>query len=144
MFNLLAGRDLQTSYGQEQQVALTFPVLTGVDGTMRMSKSTGNYIGVSENPKDMFGKVMSTPDSILPEWLALLSDLPASEVRDLADPKKTNPNGGAIAIGHPIGASGAVIITKALYEAKRVGSKYCLATMCIGGGQGITTIWEMI
>ena len=60
------------------------------------------------------------------------------------DPKKTNPNGGAIAIGHPIGASGAVIITKALYEARRVGSKYCLATMCIGGGQGITTIWEMI
>jgi acetyl-CoA C-acetyltransferase len=60
------------------------------------------------------------------------------------DPKKTNPNGGAIAIGHPIGASGAVIITKALYEAKRVGSKYCLATMCIGGGQGITTIWEML
>ena len=60
------------------------------------------------------------------------------------DPKKTNPNGGAIAIGHPIGASGAVIVTKALYEAKRVGSKYCLATMCIGGGQGITTIWEMI
>jgi acetyl-CoA C-acetyltransferase len=60
------------------------------------------------------------------------------------DPKKTNPNGGAIAIGHPIGASGTVIITKALYEAKRIGSKYALATMCIGGGQGITTIWEMI
>ncbi|MCE9571388.1 MAG: acetyl-CoA C-acyltransferase, partial [Rhodocyclales bacterium] len=60
------------------------------------------------------------------------------------DPKKTNPNGGAIAIGHPIGASGAVIITKAVYEARRVGSKYCLATMCIGGGQGITTIWELI
>ncbi len=60
------------------------------------------------------------------------------------DPKKTNPNGGAIAIGHPIGASGGVIITKALYEARRVGSKYALATMCIGGGQGITTIWEMV
>jgi acetyl-CoA C-acetyltransferase len=60
------------------------------------------------------------------------------------DPKKTNPNGGAIAIGHPIGASGTVIITKALYEARRVGSKYCLATMCIGGGQGITTIWEVL
>jgi len=60
------------------------------------------------------------------------------------DPKKTNPNGGAIAIGHPIGASGTVIITKALYEARRVGSKYALATMCIGGGQGITTIWEML
>jgi acetyl-CoA C-acetyltransferase len=60
------------------------------------------------------------------------------------DPKKTNPNGGAIAIGHPIGASGTVIITKGLYETKRIGGKYCLATMCIGGGQGITTIWEML
>ena len=60
------------------------------------------------------------------------------------DTSKVNVNGGAIAIGHPIGASGTVIITKALYEAKRVGSKYALATMCIGGGQGITTIWEML
>ena len=60
------------------------------------------------------------------------------------DPVKTNPNGGAIAIGHPIGASGTVIITKALYETKRIGGKYCLATMCIGGGQGITTVWEVL
>ena len=60
------------------------------------------------------------------------------------DPTKTNPNGGAIALGHPVGASGAVIITKALYEARRVGSKYCLATMCIGGGQGIAVIFERL
>ena len=60
------------------------------------------------------------------------------------DLSKTNPNGGAIAIGHPIGASGGVIITKALYELERIGGKYALATMCIGGGQGITTIWERL
>jgi len=60
------------------------------------------------------------------------------------DPKKTNPNGGAIAIGHPIGASGTVIITKALYEAKRIGSKYALATMCIGVGQGIAVVLERV
>ena len=60
------------------------------------------------------------------------------------DSSKTNANGGAIALGHPIGASGAVIITKALYELERVGGKYALATMCIGGGQGITTIWERL
>lgn len=60
------------------------------------------------------------------------------------DPVKTNPNGGAIALGHPVGASGAVIITKALYELERIGGKYALATMCIGGGQGITTIWERL
>ena len=60
------------------------------------------------------------------------------------DPAKTNPNGGAIAIGHPVGATGGVIITKLLHEMIRVNGRYGLATMCIGGGQGITTIWERI
>ena len=58
------------------------------------------------------------------------------------DPVKTNPNGGAIALGHPVGATGAVIVTKLLHEMQRVKARYGLATMCIGGGQGITTIWE--
>ena len=58
------------------------------------------------------------------------------------DPAKTNPNGGAIALGHPVGCSGAFIATKALYELQRVGGKYCLVTMCIGGGQGIAAIFE--
>jgi acetyl-CoA C-acetyltransferase len=58
------------------------------------------------------------------------------------DPVKTNPNGGAIALGHPVGATGAVIVTKLLYEMQRIQARYGLATMCIGGGQGITTIWE--
>ena len=58
------------------------------------------------------------------------------------DPAKTNPNGGAIALGHPIGATGAVIVTKLLHEMQRVNARYGMATMCIGGGQGITTIWE--
>ena len=60
------------------------------------------------------------------------------------DPAKTNPNGGAIALGHPIGASGAVIVTKLLHELKRIGGRYGMATMCIGGGQGITTIYERL
>lgn len=60
------------------------------------------------------------------------------------DLSKTNVNGGAISLGHPVGASGAVIITKALYELERINGKYALATMCIGGGQGITTIWERL
>ena len=58
------------------------------------------------------------------------------------DPAKTNPNGGAIALGHPIGASGAVIATKAIHELQRIGGRYALATMCIGGGQGIAVIFE--
>ena len=60
------------------------------------------------------------------------------------DPVKTNPNGGAIALGHPVGCSGAFIATKALYELERIGGKYCLVTMCIGGGQGIATIFERL
>jgi len=60
------------------------------------------------------------------------------------DPAKTNPNGGAIALGHPVGATGGVIITKLLHELIRVNGRYGMATMCIGGGQGITTIWERV
>jgi acetyl-CoA C-acetyltransferase len=60
------------------------------------------------------------------------------------DPAKTNPNGGAIAIGHPVGATGGVIVTKLLHEMIRVNGRYGMATMCIGGGQGITTIWERV
>jgi acetyl-CoA C-acetyltransferase len=60
------------------------------------------------------------------------------------DPAKTNPNGGAIALGHPVGCSGAYIATKALYELARIGGKYALVTMCIGGGQGIAVIFERL
>ena len=60
------------------------------------------------------------------------------------DMSKTNPNGGAISIGHPIGASGAVIATKAIYELHRTNGKYALVTMCIGGGQGIAAIFERL
>lgn len=60
------------------------------------------------------------------------------------DPEKTNPNGGAVALGHPVGATGCIITLKALYELQRIGGKYALATMCIGGGQGIAAIYERI
>ena len=60
------------------------------------------------------------------------------------DPAKTNPNGGAIALGHPVGCSGAFIATKALYELERTGGRYALVTMCIGGGQGIAAVFERI
>ena len=60
------------------------------------------------------------------------------------DPKKVNPNGGAVALGHPIGATGCLISIKALYELERIGGKYALVTMCIGGGQGIAAIYERL
>jgi acetyl-CoA C-acetyltransferase len=60
------------------------------------------------------------------------------------DMKKTNPNGGAIALGHPVGASGAVLTVKAIYELHRTGGRYALVTMCIGGGQGIAAVFERL
>ena len=72
-FNLLVGRELQKSYGQEQQCILTMPLLEGLDGVEKMSKSKGNYIAVTENANDMFGKTMSISDDLMWRWFDLLS-----------------------------------------------------------------------
>lgn len=85
MFNLLAARNVQREYGLEPQIALTMPVLEGIDGKDRMSKSTGNYIGIDESPKDMFGKIMSIPDDIILKYYTLLSDLSVAELKEIED-----------------------------------------------------------
>lgn len=82
-FNILAGRDLQREFGLEPQVALFMPLLVGLDGTQKMSKSLGNYVGITEPPKDMFGKLMSIPDDIMPQYFELATDVPMSEVREI-------------------------------------------------------------
>jgi tyrosyl-tRNA synthetase len=71
-FNLLLGRDIQRAYGQPEQIILTTPLLTGTDGKLKMSKSYGNYIGVTDPPEEMYGKTLSIPDALLPEWYSLL------------------------------------------------------------------------
>lgn len=71
-FNLLFGRDMQTAYGQRPQLVMTLPILPGTDGVRRMSKSTGNYIGVTDEPGEMFGKVMSVPDTVMPQYFELV------------------------------------------------------------------------
>ena len=76
LFNLLMGRHLQPQYGQEPQLVLTTPILTGTDGTEKMSKSLGNYIGLDDDPNDVFGKVMSIPDELMPEWYRYAAGLP--------------------------------------------------------------------
>jgi tyrosyl-tRNA synthetase len=73
LFNLLAGRKLQEAFGQRPQVCLTFPILVGTDGSLRMSKSTGNYVGVDEPPEDKYGKTMSIPDSAMRNWFELVT-----------------------------------------------------------------------
>ena len=72
-FNLLAGRDVMPQYGLEPQVVMTFPLLVGTEGELKMSKSRGNYIGITDPPEDMFGKTMSIPDKALPEWWDMLA-----------------------------------------------------------------------
>lgn len=74
-FNLMVGRDLQREAGQEPQVCITMPLLEGLDGVRKMSKSYGNYVGVSDAPADMFGKLMSIPDALMPKYYTLLTDL---------------------------------------------------------------------
>jgi tyrosyl-tRNA synthetase len=84
-FNLLLGREIQRSYGQPEQAVLTMGLLTGTDGTRKMSKSVGNYIGVSEPPAEIYGKTLSIPDGSLPEWYRMLLDRapdPALSSRD--------------------------------------------------------------
>ncbi|MEG9482517.1 tyrosine--tRNA ligase [Mannheimia indoligenes] len=82
-FNLLVGRELQKSAGQKPQVAMTLPLLVGLDGEKKMSKSLGNYIGVTEAPNEMFGKIMSISDDLMWDWYNLLSFRPLDEIAQL-------------------------------------------------------------
>ncbi len=83
-FNLLVGRDIQREYGQEPQVVITLPLLEGLDGVQKMSKSLGNYVGIDEPPQTMFGKLMSLPDALMLRYYELLSDLSPSDLEHLA------------------------------------------------------------
>ena len=82
-FNLLVGRDLQREYGQESQVVMTMPLLEGLDGVQKMSKSLGNYIGINETPNEQFGKVMSISDDLMFRYYELLTDIPLAEIQTL-------------------------------------------------------------
>ena len=88
-FNLLVGRELQKHYGQDPQVVLTMPILEGLDGVQKMSKSLNNYIGIADAPDDMFGKVMSVSDELMWRYFELLSFRPLDEIegfrRQIAD-----------------------------------------------------------
>jgi tyrosyl-tRNA synthetase len=87
-FNLLLGRDIQRAYGQPEQVALTMPLLTGLDGERKMSKSFGNYIGVTDPPDEMYGKTLSIPDASLESWYELLLGSEPPEGRSPRDAKR--------------------------------------------------------
>jgi tyrosyl-tRNA synthetase len=82
-FNLLVGRDLQRAHGQEAQVALTVPILAGLDGVQKMSKSLGNYVGITEPPADMYGKLMSVSDALMFRYFELVTRVPETEIAAL-------------------------------------------------------------
>lgn len=84
-FNLLVGRDLQLAYGQKQQIVLTMPLLVGLDGSKKMSKSYQNYIGIQEPPLEIFGKLMSVSDELMWNYYELLSDLTLQEIKNLQE-----------------------------------------------------------
>jgi tyrosyl-tRNA synthetase len=83
LFNLLVGRDLQKSYGQASQVVMTTPILEGLDGVNKMSKSLDNYIGFDDSPRDMFGKTMRVSDQLMLRYYELLTDVPLKEVEEM-------------------------------------------------------------
>ena len=82
-FNNLMGRDLQRADGQEPQVVLLMPLLVGLDGTEKMSKSLGNYVGIHESPNDIYGKLMSIPDELIFTYLELTTDVPLGEIHEM-------------------------------------------------------------
>ena len=93
-FNLLVGRDIQREFGKEPQVILTMPILVGTDGVDKMSKSLDNYIGISDAPKEMYGKTLSIPDSLIYEYFLLATTVSAAElasVKKELDGKSVNP-----------------------------------------------------
>jgi tyrosyl-tRNA synthetase len=94
-FNILMGRHLQREYGQEPQVALFTPLLVGLDGVQKMSKSLGNYVGISEPPEQIFGKLMSIPDELMPTYFELATEIPMDRVQ-------------ALLAGHPMAAKKAL------------------------------------
>ncbi len=84
-FNLLIGRDIQREYGQEPQVCITLPLLLGLDGKRKMSKSYGNYVGITEEPRSMFGKIMSISDELMWEYYLLLTDYSEEEIKKIKE-----------------------------------------------------------
>jgi tyrosyl-tRNA synthetase len=95
-FNLLVGREIQRDYGQEPQVVFTMPLLEGLDGVQKMSQSLGNYVGVTEPPQEMFGKLMRVPDQLITKYIELCTSMDPSSVADMP------PNGAKRAMARAV------------------------------------------
>lgn len=101
-FNFLAAREFQKAEGQDPQVIMTHPLLVGLDGVKKMSKSIGNYIGITEDPQEIFGKAMSIPDALMPAWFLWATDLPDEETAVILDPERTHPRDAKVALAKAV------------------------------------------
>ncbi len=101
-FNNLVGRDLQRVNGQPPQIVITSPILVGLDGKEKMSKSKGNYVGVTDEPSNMFGKIMSISDDMMENYFTLLTNLPTERITELTDPARTHPKEAKVLLGKTI------------------------------------------
>ncbi|HRE87105.1 MAG TPA: acetyl-CoA C-acyltransferase family protein [Accumulibacter sp.] len=138
-FMVLAAADVAAAAGQKPIARLVAYAVAGVpneimgEGPIPASKLVLKKAGLTLDQMD----VVESNEAFAAQAIAVNKGLGL-------DPVKTNPNGGAIALGHPVGCSGAFIATKAIYELQRTGGKYALVTMCIGGGQGIAVVFERL
>jgi tyrosyl-tRNA synthetase len=146
LFNNLVGRDLQRAAGQEPQIVMILPILEGLDGVEKMSKSKGNYIGITESPKDMFGKTMSIGDELMWKWYALLLGKAPGEIADL---KRGHPMEAKKALAHAIVAQyfGMTAADQARDDFERQFSRRDLAevadSLCVPAGE-IIWIVELV
>lgn len=101
-FNNLVGRQLQENAAQQKQLVMTLPILVGLDGVEKMSKSKNNYIGIMDKPNDMFGKIMSISDDLMPNYFTLLTDVPKDQIAVLTDGGKTHPREAKVLLGKTI------------------------------------------
>lgn len=101
-FNNLVGRDLQRLNNQPPQIVITTPILVGLDGKEKMSKSKCNYVGVTDEPSNMFGKIMSISDGMMENYYTLLTDLPMDRIAELTNPDKTHPKEAKVLLGKTV------------------------------------------
>lgn len=101
-FNLLFAREMQKAEGMEPQIIMTHPILEGLDGMRKMSKSLGNYVGITDEPRVMFGRLMSLPDAVMPKYFRWATDLPEEEVAVLLDAERTHPRDAKEALGKAV------------------------------------------
>jgi tyrosyl-tRNA synthetase len=138
-FNLLFGRDVQAAYGQKPQSIMTMPILVGTDGTQKMSKSLGNYVGVTEAPEEMFGKLMRVPDEAMPEYFRLLLGQEVPE----GPPNRAKRKLGARIVERFYGASAAATAEEHFdrlfvrHEAPEEIAEVGLGTYLDGGGESV-------